>query len=82
MSEEKPLSEEQLAAVKDNFDFADRDGSGSIDLKEFSSLLRVLSPGSTAKQAESGFSIVDADSDGQISFEEFVAWWQQVWWEF
>ena len=82
MSEEKALSAEQLASIKDSFDFADRDANGSIDFKEFASLLRVLSPTTTDEQAGAGFSMVDTDSDGQISFDEFVTWWQQVWWEY
>ncbi|MEM6640689.1 MAG: EF-hand domain-containing protein [Pseudomonadota bacterium] len=82
MSEPKPLSDDQLANVRDSFEFADRDGNGVIEFKEFASLLRVLSPNASDDQVGAGFSIVDTDSDGQISFDEFVAWWQQVWWEY
>ena len=79
---DKTLSDADLKQIKDNFDFADADGNGSIDFKEFAALLKVLSPESGVEQAGAGFSMVDVDSDGQISYEEFAAWWQQVWWEF
>ncbi len=79
---DRALTSNQLKEIKDSFDFADRDGNGSIDFKEFAALLRVLSPESNVDQAGAGFSMVDTDSDGQISYDEFVDWWQQVWWEY
>jgi len=79
---DKILSDDDRQKMKDNFDFADADGNGSIDFKEFAELLRVLSPDTSVEQAGAGFSMVDIDSDGQISYDEFAAWWQQVWWEF
>jgi Ca2+-binding EF-hand superfamily protein len=79
---DRALSGDDLKMVKDNFDFADTDGNGVIDFKEFASLLKVLSSKTGLEQAGAGFSMVDTDSDGQISYDEFVAWWQQVWWEY
>ncbi len=79
---DKVLSADELEKVKDNFDFADADGNGAIDFKEFAKLLLVLSPDTGIDQAATGFSMVDTDSDGQISYDEFVTWWHQVWWEF
>ncbi len=78
----KPIPEETLAIIKENFEFADTDGNGKIDFKEFSSLLRILSPDSGMQQAAEGFSMIDTNSDGQIDYDEFLAWWQQVWWEY
>ena len=79
---DKTLSSDDLDRIRDNFDFADADGNGSIDFKEFASLLKILSPKTTIEQAGAGFSMVDTDSDGQISYDEFVDWWKQVWWEY
>ena len=78
----KPLSEDHLQQVRENFDFADTDGNGLIDFKEFRGLLKVLSPESRTQQAAEGFSMIDTNSDGQIDFDEFVEWWETVWWEF
>ncbi len=78
----KPLAEEQLAEVKKNFDFFDRDGNGEIDVEEFAKLLQVLSPDSNDEQAKRGFAIIDENDDGHIDFDEFLEWWQTCWWEF
>ena len=74
--------EEQIAEVKNNFDFFDRDGNGEIDVDEFEKLLQVLSPDATAEQAKRGFAIIDENDDGHIDFDEFLEWWQTCWWEF
>lgn len=78
----KPLAEEQLAEVKSNFNFFDRDGNGEIDVEEFTELLQVISPDSTDEQAKRGFAIIDENDDGHIDFDEFLEWWQTCWWEF
>ena len=31
---------------------------------------------------EEGFKIIDDNDDGYIDFEEFLAWWQEGWWEY
>ncbi|MCO7226010.1 EF-hand domain-containing protein [Pleionea sp. CnH1-48] len=82
MSESKMLNEDKLKEVKDNFNFFDRDGNGEIDLKEFTELLKVLSPQSNEEQAEKGFSLIDSNGDGHIDFEEFIGWWNTCWWEY
>lgn len=78
----KPLSEESLAEVKENFNFFDRDANGEIDVEEFEELLKVLSPTATEEQAKRGFELIDENNDGHIDFEEFLEWWQTCWWEF
>jgi len=52
----------------------DEDGSGSIDRRELSNLLRDLNEaGSGAKNIEDIFTAFDTDKDGTISFEEFIS---------
>ena len=82
MTTENKISEEQLAEIKENFDFFDRDSNRQIDLSEFTKLLRVLSPTATIEQAEKGFSLIDDNNDGHIDFDEFMAWWETCWWEY
>jgi len=82
MTETRQISDTQLAEIKENFSFFDRDNNGEIDVEEFTQLLKVISPTSTKEQAESGFAIVDENNDGHIDFEEFIEWWQSCWWEY
>lgn len=78
----RPIPEQDLDTIRDNFDFTDTDGNGLIDFDEFATLLQVLSPESSVQQAAEAFSMIDTNSDGQIDYQEFISWWRQVWWEY
>ncbi|MGX5174060.1 EF-hand domain-containing protein [Aliikangiella sp. IMCC44653] len=78
----KEIPLEQLAEIKENFAFFDKDGNGEIDVKEFTQLLKVVSPHTTEEQGEKGFAIVDENNDGHIDLNEFIEWWQTCWWEY
>lgn len=82
MSETKALTKEQVDKIKEDFLFFDNDKNGRIDAGEFFDLLKVLSPKVKESQAQEGFSIIDTNSDGVIDFDEFLAWWQNCWWEY
>lgn len=76
------LSQEKIEEVRQNFNFFDRDSNGFIEVKEFIELLKTISPATTEAQAVSGFELVDENNDGLIEFDEFLTWWQTVWYEF
>lgn len=76
------LSAEKIAQIKDEFSFFDRDGNGQIDLPEFIELLTVIAPKTKVSHVEVGFKLIDGNDDGYIDFEEFLAWWQECWWEY
>lgn len=76
------LSQEKIAEIRKDFDFFDRDGNGQIDLVEFIELLTALAPKTKANQVEDGFNLIDTNNDGHIDFDEFLAWWQECWWEY
>ncbi|MBF7072724.1 EF-hand domain-containing protein [Glaciecola sp. MH2013] len=82
MSQDKQLSEEQVAAIRKDFDFFDKDLNGQIDLHEFIELLTVISPKTKASNVQEGFSMIDENGDGFIDFEEFLDWWKEGWWEY
>lgn len=82
MSEQTPLDENQIAEIRKEFEFFDRDQNGQIDLQEFIELLTILSPKTKASHVQEGFELIDKNSDGYIDFEEFLKWWQQGWWEY
>ncbi|SNY53884.1 EF-hand domain pair [Arsukibacterium tuosuense] len=76
------LTEQQLAEIKSEFEFFDRDGNGQIDIAEFIELLTVLAPKTKANHVDEGFKLIDKNNDGFIDFAEFLEWWQQCWWEY
>ena len=78
----KALNDKQIKAIKEHFNFFDRDNNGAIDVEEFAELLTVLSPESTQEQAQKGFSLIDTDGSGYIEFDEFLEWWKTCWWEY
>ena len=82
MTEKRDLSAQQLAEIKENFEFFDRDSNNEIDLGEFTKLLRVISPTATIEQAQKGFELIDENQDGHIDFDEFFDWWESCWWEY
>lgn len=63
---------EHVRSVFQNFDL---DGSGSIDRYEFSRACERLSPTMSPEDIEDALSIIDADGDGDITYEEFEKWW-------
>lgn len=76
------LSHESVAEIREHFAFFDQDNNGFIDIKEFIKLLKTISPSSTDEQAVNGFELIDENEDGLIELNEFVDWWQLVWYEF
>ena len=82
MSQDKKLTAEQIAEIRKDFDFFDRDLNGQIDLREFIELLTILSPKTKAGNVQEGFSLIDGNNDGYIDFDEFLEWWKDGWWEY
>lgn len=76
------LNETQIAQVKEEFDFFDRDQNGQIELSEFIELLTVLAPKTKASVVSEAFALIDENNDGFIDFAEFLTWWQAGWWEY
>lgn len=76
------LSPEKIEEIRKEFDYFDTDKNGQIDLKEFIEMLTILSPKTRANQVQDGFNMIDDNGDGYIDFEEFLAWWQECWWEY
>ena len=49
------MTKEQIASIRKDFDFFDRDLNGQIDLHEFIDLLTILSPKTKANHVQEGF---------------------------
>lgn len=59
------------------FEKYDTDKSGTIERKEFTKLCYEMGYHLTPQQVGAAMLLLDKDSNGVISFEEFNAWWQE-----
>merc|ERR1712115_255106 len=62
--------------LRDAFAVFDTDGSGSIDRKELKRLMKKLGQALTEAEVDAMMEEVDANGDGEISFEEFKSMMQ------
>ena len=72
------LDREEIAELRETFDLNDRNGDGVLDFEEFAGLMLELDPAMARNEARIGFEEIDADRDGAIGFDEFVAWWTEA----
>lgn len=68
-----PELAKKLEKVSELFKEYDKDNSGSISHDELTWLLQKLSPGITRKEVEILFGAADADGNGEVDYEEFLA---------
>ncbi|XP_006819033.1 neo-calmodulin-like [Saccoglossus kowalevskii] len=66
------LSMEQIADLKEAFALFDKDGDGSITVKELGIVMRSLGQYPTEAELQDIVNEVDADGDGTIDFDEFI----------
>lgn len=66
------LTAEQLSELKEAFRMFDKDGDGTIDSEELTSVMQVLGMNPTAEELEILLNSVDADRNGVIDLDEFV----------
>jgi Ca2+-binding EF-hand superfamily protein len=63
--------------VREIFNHFDRDGNGTIDRREWGSLLEALDSGFTEEEAAAGLDAVDVNRNGKIELREFIKWWTE-----
>ena len=66
------LTQEQIDDYKEAFNMFDKDGNGSINLKEIGIVMRSLGQNPTEMELENMISEVDEDKSGSIEFNEFL----------
>ena len=62
--------------IKDTFDSYDKDKSGKLSLDEVVKLSTQLGITVTKPELDALFKSIDTDNDGNLSFEEFLAWYR------
>ena len=67
----------EIEEIKEIFEHFDRDANGIIDVNEFRQILTTLDPDIGADEIDMGLTIVDANGNGMIEFDEFINWWSQ-----
>ena len=67
-----------LDQLRNVFDSFDSDGSGTISPGELSSAVQALGVRLPKEELRKVVVDVDVDNSGQISFQEFAAWWQEL----
>lgn len=72
----KPQSEKEMGLLKKTFDKYDKDGSGSIDLKELKEMFVELGAKKiTDEDVQAAMTQLDTNKDGTCSFDEFKTFW-------
>ena len=69
------LNRGEIARVREDFNYYDRNKDGLIEYSEFVAFLRALESDMSEAETVMGFSEVDTDKDGVIEFDEFIDWW-------
>lgn len=68
---------EEIAELRESFNYNDPNADGKIDFDEFRRMLDDLEAGVSAEEARIGFDEIDSDDDGAIRFDEFISWWSE-----
>eukprot|EP00298_Acanthocystis_sp_HF-20_P011087 c19223_g2_i2.p1 GENE.c19223_g2_i2~~c19223_g2_i2.p1 ORF type:complete len:175 (-),score=56.71 c19223_g2_i2:28-477(-) len=72
MSEQVQLTKKQITELKEAFSCFDRDGDGSISVKELGDVIRSLGTDPSESELQDLVNEVDVDGDGHIDFSEFL----------
>ncbi len=70
------MSSDDIAEIREIFDFYDEDRNGTIDRAEFAHLCRALDSGFSDEELAIGLDHIDRNHNGVIEFGEFAAWWR------
>jgi Ca2+-binding EF-hand superfamily protein len=72
---EPPREVGDVARLREDFDYYDRNDDGLMEYEEFVRFLQAIDGQMSESECVIGFQEVDTDRDGVVEFEEFLAWW-------
>jgi len=72
----RPLTSDDIAELRLEFDACDPDADGRVTYAEFETLLVSLGSQLSAEQRHAEFSHIDTDGNDLINLTEFRRWWQ------
>ena len=78
MSAARRLSRDEIAEVREIFDHFDTNRNGLIEASEFKKLVHTLDAEMDPDAILVGLSVVDADGNGTVEWEEFLGWWAET----
>lgn len=78
MSAASRLSRDEIAEVREIFDHFDTNRNGLIEASEFKKLVHTLDAEMDPDAILVGLSVVDADGNGTVEWEEFLGWWAET----
>ncbi|KAE9413393.1 hypothetical protein Angca_009349, partial [Angiostrongylus cantonensis] len=74
----KQLNEEEIDQFKEAFLLFDKDGNGTISIKELGIAMRALGQNPTEQQILEIINDVDMDGNGQVEFPEFCVMMKRI----
>ena len=66
---------ETVKTIKRIFLTIDQDGSGDVDLEEFSGIMEMMGSDLPEEKIQQVFQAIDVDAGGTIDADEFAEWW-------
>ena len=78
VKQEIDIPESEIEEYKDAFNLFDKDGSGSVDRKEFLKVLKNLGQNVTKEEVDEIIKDLDQDNSGEISFDEFITYMKRI----
>ncbi|RUS70771.1 hypothetical protein EGW08_021473, partial [Elysia chlorotica] len=72
MAEVEGLTQAEAKELKDAFSLFDKDGNGTIDVKELGPVMRALGQNPTQREIDDLMKKADVDASGSLGYDEYV----------
>ncbi|GFN79319.1 calmodulin [Plakobranchus ocellatus] len=72
MADVEGLTQSEAKELRDAFSLFDKDGNGTIDIKELAPVMRALGQNPTQKEIQEIMRKADVDESGSLGYDEYV----------